>query len=598
MESNKRTPGSIWKWFVGTVLGLCLVGGLTAVWLWQVRVQRSTRQVIERLAELISEPSLADGASPMSERFSSALATLARERGISPERLKADFERFDSGIIPGLRPAGYEAALADLAESRFATALREARECGSAENPRTGSAEGRCHLLAGEILLADGKLEEAEEQFRLAGTTIDGTIHARDHTVAKLRLADALQQQKHYTEAEPLWRDALASNGAHELPASTMLLAQTRLGQLLLKLERPEDAEPILAKAETDAHTTDLDPLVQSRIFNEHGLALMQLNRASEAETSFRNAFTLASKNHDPALAAVLSGNLGFAIGRQGRLEEAEPLVRTTVDFVDKAVRENPYSIPARESLAAQLRTLADVLRACGKYQEEESVDHRLYDVIKSIRGSENLETAEVLIDLAFCQRQLDAPIEAEKSYHQAIDILELIDGADHLRVARPLNDLAVLLRDQGRYTEAVHLLKRAMEIMNNSLPPGDPRRAVTMGNLGLLMAYTGEADQGETLIRRAISLQHKVPGPPDLTLASMFNNLAEAMVILGRRENAAPYYGKALSITADLSRRTGHYTTELERARENYKACLKVLNTPEDEIARKVKTPSQDAAQ
>ncbi len=577
------------KWLIPALVTVALAG-IATLYFFQIRSRNRTAVAIERLAELMSEPALGDEGAPISQHFTEARTALAKERGLTADELKREFDHFDSGFIPGVRPTGYRAALADLANGRFATALREVQDADSSMIPRSDSNVGPCELLAGEILTADGRRQEAAGQLRLAIAHLDSALHGRGLAVAKMRLADALLQDNRDEESEVLWREALAVPGAAQLPAITRVNAETRYGTLLRKLGRPADAERAFANAETMVREVpDADPLLLARLANNHGLALSDLNRLPEAEASFRAALTHAEKTSDDATKATISGNLGFVIGRQGRAQEAEPLVQQTMAYVEKMVRDNPFSTAAKQTLELQLHGLIDILHRCEKYKEEEIASRRLYEVIKGLRGSQNIETADLLISLGYCQQILGKPDDAEKSYHEAIEILEKVDGTEHLRVARPLNDLAVMLRSEGRYAEAVRLLRRAMEITDQNLAINDPRRAVTMGNLGALMAYTGEPDQGEVLIRRAISMQTRVSNGPDVVLASMFNNLADSLVLEDRRADAVQYYKKALSVAAECSRRAGKDLPELVNARTNYQACLKALNTPEEEVALKV---------
>jgi tetratricopeptide (TPR) repeat protein len=240
--------------------------------------------------------------------------------------------------------------------------------------------------------------------------------------------------------AEGLYRQALEAGEPH---------AGYYLGELLIELERPQEAVPllqeVLARGDADAHL----PL---------GNALWDLGDDDGAERHFRAA----------ADAGELAGmhNLGLFLHDHDRLEEAVPLLRASVagghteprllaealaDYgaqLQDEERLDEAEAALREALAGGAGEayvyLSSVLSHRGEDEEADAV----------LREGAELGVASAELQLGNVLSEDDpASPEAEALYRRAIEHGEV---AGH-------NNLGVLLWDAERYDEAEAELRLAI---------------------------------------------------------------------------------------------------------------------------------------
>ena len=182
------------------------------------------------------------------------------------------------------------------------------------------------------------------------------------------------------------------------------------LGFLLVQQQRPLEALPYLQRA------THLDPTLESAWFTL-GKALAMLGRGAEADEAFERCFALSPERRLMAHAAEHQ--------KEGRLEEAE-------QFYRRILRHNPRNVDA-------MRLLALIALKAGRADEAENL--------------------------------LDRAIALAPDYLHAIF------------------DLGRLRKDQDRYGEALECFDRAI-----ALEPGNPQAHFLRGSTLAPAAFTHEA--------------------------------------------------------------------------------------------------------
>ncbi len=278
-----------------------------------------------------------------------------------------------------------------------------------------------------------------------AGETGNYTLSWRETTGDDLELADDLsnlaywyQRQGRYTEAEPLYRQALA------------------IYKELLPEKHPDVAGTL----------SNLASLYQDQ------------GRYTEAESLYRQALAMNQELFGPKHPDVAEslGNLADLYFRQGRYTDAEPLYRQSLAMFQEIFG------PKHSSVAASLNNLANFYLSQGRYTEAESFYLQALAMYKELLGEKylnieatltiegSLNVANTLNNLAVLYKLQGRYSEAEPLYHQSLAARQEILGQKHPAVANSLNNLAVLYQAKGDTTSAIKYLTQGTDIQETNL--------------------------------------------------------------------------------------------------------------------------------
>ena len=274
----------------------------------------------------------------------------------------------------------------------------------------------------------------------------------------------------------------------------------SQYGTLLQSLARYSEAEPLYRRALAieGARCGSDHPTVATRLNNLAAL-LRATNRLAEAEPLYRRALAIDEANFGPdnPLVANRLNNLAALLRATNRLAEAEPLLRRAL-----AIHEGSSS-PSRVYLGACLNNLAELLEATNKQAEAEPLYRRALTIDEANYGADHPEVATDLNNLAELFRTTNRLAEAEPLYRRALAIDEASYGPDHPVVATDLNNLALLLLATDRLAEAEPLLRRALTIDEASYGPDHPDVATDLHNLAGLLQENGRLAEAQPLYRR-----------------------------------------------------------------------------------------------
>ena len=205
-------------------------------------------------------------------------------------------------------------------------------------------------------------------------------------------------------------------------------------------------------------------------------------------------------------------GNLGAALGRQGRAEEEETELR-------EAIRLDPNYAEAHYNLGLALRKQ-------GRAEEEET------ELREAIRLNPNGALAHC--DLGVALGRQGRGEEAETEFRQAIRL-----DPNH---ADAHYNLGVALYNQGRGGEAEREFREAIRL--------DPNHASAHYNLGVVLGKQGRAEEAERELCEAIRLD-----PND---AEAHYNLGVALYNQGRGGEAEREFREAIRL--DPNHASAHY--------------------------------------
>ena len=488
-----------------------------------------------------------EGASELDELLASALASprggdFALDRHLTPlDRLLNPLkrhslvrhyyeERFYAVhrlVQAALRDELNAAEFTNLAERAVKVLNRTFPEADYANWPR-------CERLLPHALTAQTWIEREDLRFPEAARLLD-------------RVGFYLYNRARYTEAEPLFRQALAIrkktlDSDHPDTATSL----NNLGVLLRFRGLYGEAESLLCRSlAIREQALGRDHPDTAISLNNLALLLQAQGRYGEAEDQFRQALAIREKTPGPNHpdTAYTFHDLAKLLWNQSRVEEAEPLLRRAL-----AIREQALS-PDHPDTAASLDNLAELFRVRGRYGEVEPLLRRALAIREQALGPDTPHTATSLDNLAVLLRFQGRYGEAEEQFRRALAIREQALGSDHPDTAISLNNLALLLQAQGRYGEAEEQFRRALAIREQALGSDHPDTAISLNDLAALLRGRGRYGEAEPLLRRALAIREKVLGPGNPHTATSLNNLAALLRGRGRLEEAEPLLRRALTI-------------------------------------------------
>ena len=434
------------------------------------------------------------------------------------------------------------------AHAALAAALTETKQYAEAANSVETALKLDPYLAVGwsrkaVILHAQGKLQEAEAALQRAAALIPGDAHPHDIRTKWLihdkRYAEAREEARqalrlatgtpHRWSTLGMIEDAL---GHHEAAAQAYRVAlrqnqhdadtQHRLAQSLAKLGRTEAAKATLgqrsaAQAEADTWVTI-------------GGAELVRERLGPAQDAYRKAIALAPEH------PLAWNGLGVALMRMNRTTDAE-------QAFDRAVSLNPGNAEALANRASARSALghpgaiADAKRAV-TLAPQDAFPWRVYGLVhfqankhqEAITGYSKLD--ELKQASADDLTSLGESLAATGRVPDALAALRRAEqGAPKL--VRPLITMAKVLGNAGDITAALDYLTRAIDI--------EPSNAVAWSSKGYALIRLGRLGEAVQVLETAVRLA------PDS--ANAWINLGNAQLNSGNLGRAIEALEKAIAL-------------------------------------------------
>jgi len=267
------------------------------------------------------------------------------------------------------------------------------------------------------------------------------------------------------------------------------------------------------------------------------GLAVMtwkQVQVWHDPERLWRRVLSVDPKS------SVAHNNLGNALLREGKVDEAIPYYRHAVEL-------DPTYAAAHHNLAYALASNGKLEEAIQRYRQALHL------------GLPHAEAYHNLGNALFKEGKVD---EAIQYYRQALEIKPaFVDAHD---------SLGLVLASQGKFPEAVKHLRRSVELM--------PGRAEAYLHLGTALARTGDIEEAIVHLQRAVEIQ------PDFPEAHL--RLGVVMAAQGRLDKAVDQFRLALRIKpefAEAHESLGRALAELGKRDEaigHYQEALRIMRS------------------
>jgi len=265
------------------------------------------------------------------------------------------------------------------------------------------------------------------------------------------------------TEAEPLYRRALAIHEKHQKEDKANLILRLRdLASVLRGPRSMKEAESLYRRAVSlseSVHGQDRPEIVPD--LQNLANCLRARNRLFEAEQLLRRALEIEERfagRHHPRTAIALN-RLAGVLEIERRITEAEGLYRRALE-IDESVAG-----PKHPRVVIVLHNLAGILAEKGRFVEAEELYRRALAIDQEKFGRDHPETSPALKSLAFVIEAQNRFADAEALLRRALAIDEKTYGSRHTEVAVDLANLACLAQTGGRHAEAAEMLRCALEI-------------------------------------------------------------------------------------------------------------------------------------
>jgi len=473
-----------------------------------------------------------------------------------------------------------------------------------------------CLNTLASIYYKQKRYGEAEPLFKGVLNIVErqlGTDHL--HVAYSLNnLAELYTMQKRHGEAEPLFKRSLDIRERQlgdDHPDTANCLSNLAL--LYQEQKRHGEAEPLL-KRSLDIRERQLGDDHPDTAISLNNLAVLygEQKRYGRAETLFKRALAIRERILTPDHPYVGESfrSLAELYKRQKRYGEAKTLLQRFLDIQERQLGADHLEVAnclTSLSLVRILQSLQNTfeksdMKAESPFKLRERVSHgidseaeillrRALNIVESQLGSDHIDVANCLNNLAalywvqdryseaepFYQRALniwehqleahDSEVlnclhhlsqiytlqerysEAESIVRRALDIVKRQLGADHLDVTDYLNRLAELLRMQGLYSEAEPFHQRSLNLRELKLGADHLDVADSLNNLALVYSAQGRYGEAEPLYKRCLEISEHQLGGNDHRVAFTLNNLALVYRAQGRYSEAEPLYKRSLDI-------------------------------------------------
>lgn len=380
-------------------------------------------------------------------------------------------------------------------QAKAESAWRSALELGTALNPHGPEHAASLAALA-DCLAARGDAQ-AENVYRQAISACAEAFGADDHNAVTCRdgLARVLVTRQAFDEAAVVLREALAIRERTLGPEHTdTAYSRAMLADVLRAAGRGADAEPLYRQALATWQTLGGNAI--NRISAEHGLAQILIANRDLAGTrqALQRALALCDEHTAPALRVQLLSELAVACAHSGDLPAAEAAAREALARAEAATSTSSIE------LVPILDGLTRILAAAGRLDEADATISRA--IALSEPHPEQIASLLALrVQLLATAKRWPAAIAANT---RLLNLLERSTGTDNRDYVGALNQLIALHTAAGAFAEAAELNQQAIAIVERTLGSKDPNLATALRNGAELLRRAGKADAASLYERRA----------------------------------------------------------------------------------------------
>lgn len=328
-----------------------------------------------------------------------------------------------------------------------------AASVSAAQTGDPGGKLSRLHAqqIEAAVALIDGDrpaeaVEHADRAVALAERTGDVRQQAVSAYVRSL-IDDGLGD---YIASEAAARRGLTHTGDGELVG----ILQTRLGGALYEQGRFDEALDAFGEAAAASEAYGGQEAQRADALMMMAVVRGDQHLYPEGEALYRQSIAVAERGGFTLEAQTARSNLGWNLHEQGRLDEADPLLRQGV--ADTLAAEGPVS----RNLAAVTTNLAGNLQAQGRDAEALPLFRQALSMFEQTVGRQHSQVGWTLNHMALSIETVEGPEAAEPLFREAVEVSGARLPPGHPEHVGMVADLARHLMRAHRQGEALALLR------------------------------------------------------------------------------------------------------------------------------------------
>ncbi|MGD9689108.1 MAG: protein kinase [Phycisphaerales bacterium] len=272
--------------------------------------------------------------------------------------------------------------------------------------------------------------------------------------------------------------------------------------------------------------------------------------------------------------AATATYNLATILFREGRLEEAETVLRTALELQRASNKD--------KDVVATLQALASFQFARGDRAGAEKTLREQVEVVRRLWGERHIDLAEALVQLSIALGAREAMEEAAKASADAIAIFRQVVKPGHPRLCNALRQLGHIQAEAGMSAAAEESLREACEGMKAFMATGHSEYVFARTTLARLLMERGAVEESEAHLREMLEATQETM--PEGARYEWMKLRAEAVLgrVLAKRAEAAPAGPERSALLAEAEARSATSAERMETVRERMGPRMRATILPE----------------
>lgn len=239
-----------------------------------------------------------------------------------------------------------------------------------------------------------------------------------------------------------------------------------------------------------------------------------------------------------PLVRARLLNTIALVLNNVSQTDRAEPLAEESLSLYD--------NLDAPEDRLKALRTLHNVRRSQGRYDDGLVILAETRELARQIYGEQSLEVGVIACTSAYLHYRKG---DYDKMYEEAALSLALHEAnlpENDYGLTCPYSSLGTYYQVTGDKRKALDYKERYAKLTERHLGPDDPSLASSLHSLGITYIDLGDYRKAIDYLRRALAIRQRSSDGADFQAPLSMYSLAHAMGKLGQ-------YGEAHQLFKDL---------------------------------------------
>jgi serine/threonine protein kinase len=251
--------------------------------------------------------------------------------------------------------------------------------------------------------------------------------------------------------------------------------------------------------------------------------------------------------SNQPPVEAELRGIIGKLYEQIPKYDQAEEMESKAL-----VIRQRTFGSNSVEA-AASLNDLALNYMAQHKLPEAEKLHKEALAIRRRLLGTENADTAASLNDLGAVYRDEGRLGEAKTNALEALRIREKILGTENMAVVDSLRNLCIILGSEGHWEEAYDKAKQVLAMRRKLLPPDHPEIASALEDVAWAASGTSKYDEAQKIEEEMLAMRLNLYGEAHPDVGRGLNALGQLLRNRGELLSSDAVLRATLSIQRKL---------------------------------------------